>query len=246
MQTVLRRFLIFSALGVIATAIMAAAATARTSSHAGWGSFTPAGTAQRLDVLAKKIAFIQRIGGTSKLGTLATLATCGYTMPTQVFGQFGDPAYYSLAPEGNLSFTGGWTLTNVGFSADHDPYTSEAGSLTFSANNSDAVTPVMCVDMTNPTMRFFTAHQGGNGHSQLQVSVVYEGVNGQTQTLPLATISGGSSWAPSPVVPIGVNALSTVSANGWTPVAFDFSVSGLQPGESYSVDGVYIDPCWSR
>jgi hypothetical protein len=104
----------------------------------------------------------------------------------------------------------------------------------------------MCVDLTTPTMRFFYADQGGNGSSRLDVSVIYEGLNGKTQSLPLAEIAGGAGWQPSPVVPIGVNALSLVSANGWTPVAFDFTVTGLQPGESYSLDGIYVDPCWSR
>ena len=48
------------------------------------------------------------------------------------------------------------------------------------------------------------------------------------------------------VIPIGVNLLATASANNWTPVAFDFKVHGLQKNESFSLDGVYVDPWASR
>jgi hypothetical protein len=47
-------------------------------------------------------------------------------------------------------------------------------------------------------------------------------------------------------IPIGVNLLAAASANGWTPVAFDFKVHGLQKGEAFSLDGIYVDPWASR
>jgi hypothetical protein len=53
-------------------------------------------------------------------------------------------------------------------------------------------------------------------------------------------------WQPSVVIPIGVNFLSTASAYGWTPVAFKFKVHGLQKGETFSIDGLYVDPWRSR
>jgi hypothetical protein len=48
------------------------------------------------------------------------------------------------------------------------------------------------------------------------------------------------------VIPIGVNLLSAASASGWTPVSFDFKVHGLQKDETFSLEGVYVDPCMSR
>ena len=236
MRKVLRQFLILVTLGVVATAVVATTATAKANGNSG----------QQLDVLAKKIAHLEAKGETAKTGALTALADCGYGDASQVFLPFGDAALYALAPQGDLSSTSEWSLTDVGVSAATDPFTTEAGSLTFSAGDSEAVTPVMCVNLDNPTMRFFLSHHGGNGTSQLEVSVLYEAVNGKTRSLTLADLSGGSDWQPSPVIPIGVDTLSAVSASGWTPVAFDFSVNGLQPGESYSLDGIYVDPCWSR
>ena len=64
--------------------------------------------------------------------------------------------------------------------------------------------------------------------------------------LTVARLKVDENWQPSVVIPLGVNMLSVVSANGWTPVAFDFKVHGLQKGETFLLDGVYVDPNWSR
>ena len=344
MRRVLRRFLMFSALGVAATAIMAAAATARTSDRPGHvpspgytaaahgntsakdagsgdtssspaaapdspaastggedatpapaasdsavpasdgdaasaashdhassptdasGPGNPAahqdggatGSAGRspgsgaFDLSHLSSSFSKRIerfalqGRTTTGGSLAQVASCGYGPNTQEFLSWGDSATYNLAPQGDLSSSDGWSLTAATVSAEHDPYSAAVASVSLTSNKSQAVTPAMCVDLTNPTMRFFVSHTGPQSNAAVDVDVVYTGLDGQTHRLALASVQAGSAWQPSPVIPIVVNALSTVSVSGWTPVAFEFSVHGLQPGESYSVDGVYVDPCWSR
>ena len=196
--------------------------------------------------MQKKLAELQRKGRLAKVGKLSALADCGYGDPSQVFLPWGDPASYSLAPQGDLSSTDAWSLKNVSVTSDHDPFTPGSSSLLFAKGDSEAVTPVMCVNLDNPSLRLFLADRGGNGKANLEVKVLYEDLDGSTHNLTLARLKVTDQWQPSVVIPIGVNLLSVASANGWTPVAFDFKVHGLQKNETFSLDGVYVDPCMSR
>jgi hypothetical protein len=196
--------------------------------------------------MQKKLAELHARGATAKTGKLAAAADCSFGEPSQVFLPWGDPANYSLVPQGDLSSTSGWSLKNVELSPDHDPFSPGSGSLLLAKGDSEAVTPVMCVSLDHPTLRLFLADRGGNGKANLQVKVIYEGVDGHTHDLTLANLKVDEEWQPSVVIPIGVNLLATASANNWTPVAFDFKVHGLQKNETFSLDGVYVDPWASR
>jgi hypothetical protein len=196
--------------------------------------------------LQKKLDELHAKGQSAKSGKLAEAADCGFGAPSQVFLPWGDPSTYTLAPQGDLSDTSGWSLKNVNVSIDHDPFTPGAGSLLLAKGDSEAVTPAMCVSLDNPTLRLFLADRGGNGKANLQVKVIYEGLDGHVKNLPVANLRVGDDWQPSVVIPIGVNLLAAASASGWTPVAFDFKVHGLQKDETFALDGVYVDPWASR
>jgi hypothetical protein len=196
--------------------------------------------------MQKQLAQLLARGQFARAGKLSALADCGYGDPSQVFLPWGDPAGYSLAPQGDLSSTSDWSLKNVDVVGDHDPFTPGSNSLLFTKGDSEAVTPVMCVNLDNPSLRLFLADQGGNGKANLEVHVLYEGLDGHTHNLALARLRVTDQWQPSVVIPIGVNLLSAASASGWTPVSFDFKVHGLQKSETFSLDGVYVDPCMSR
>lgn len=196
--------------------------------------------------LQKKLDELKGKGQAARTGKLADAADCSFGAPGQVFLPWGDLSDYSLAPQGDLSETSGWSLKNVGISSDHDPFTPGSGSLLLAKGDSEAVTPVMCVSLDNPSLRLFLADRGGNGKANLQVKVIYEGLDGHVRNLPLANLRVDDQWQPSVVIPIGVNLLAAASANGWTPVAFDFKVHGLQKDEAFSLDGIYVDPWASR
>jgi hypothetical protein len=196
--------------------------------------------------IQKQLAELQAKGQMAKTGKLAAAADCNFGQPSQVFLPWGDLASYSLVPQGDLSSTSGWSLKNVEFSDDHDPFSPGSSSLLLAKGDSEAVTPVMCVNLDHPTLRLFLADRGGNGKAILQVKVIYEGVDGHTHDLKLANLKVNDEWQPSVVIPIGVNLLAAASVNNWTPVAFDFKVHGLQKEESFSLDGVYVDPWASR
>lgn len=216
------------------------------------GSIDESATSQLVDNshqlgdLQKKLGELQSKGQFARAGRLSATADCGFDEPSPVFLPWGDLAGYSLIPQGDLTDTSEWDLKNVTLSDEHDPVTGGAGSLLFTKGDSEAVTPVMCVSLDHPTLRLFLADRGGNGKAHLDVNVVYEGLDGNTHDLTLARLKVGPSWAPSIVMPIGVNVLSAASASGWTPVAFEFDVHGLQKGETFSLGGVYVDPLRSR
>jgi hypothetical protein len=196
--------------------------------------------------LDKKMAELQEKGKTAREGEFRAAADCGFGEPSQVFASWGDTADYSLIPQGDLADLSRWSLDkDVAFSTEDDPFTPGTGSLLFSKGG-EAVTPVMCVNLDHPTMRLFLADRGGNGKAHLEVKVIYEGLDGKVHDLKVAKLKVDESWQPSVVVPIGVNRLSAASASGWTPVAFEFKVHGMQKDETFVVGGVYVDPCQSR
>jgi hypothetical protein len=194
----------------------------------------------------KKLRDLESKGRVAKEGKLAAAAECGFGESSRVFLPWGDVAEYGLIPQGDLANTSGWSLKNVAVAGEHDPFTAGSRSLLFTKGDSTAVTPVMCVNLDHPTLRLFAADRGGNGKAHLEVSVLYEDLVGHVHELTLARLKVGEAWQPSVVIPIGVNILSVASVNGWTPVSFEFKVHGLQKGEAFSVDGVYVDPCSSR
>jgi hypothetical protein len=196
--------------------------------------------------LQKKVADLQAKGQVARLGKLSLAVDCGYQDPTPVFALWGDPAGYALAPEGDLADTHGWTFHNASIGTGHDPWSPGTTSVSFTKGDSQAVTPAMCVNLANPTIRMFVRDSGGNGKADIKVSVIYEDTDGNTQHLDLARIRATSTWSPSITIPIGVNVLSTASASGVTAVAFQFTVEGLQNGETLSLDDLYLDPFCSH
>ncbi len=243
MKRTVRRVLLVTA--ALATTVFFVGSASAASLDAADGSGLIDVSHQLVDIQKKLDALAQK-GQSAKAGRLAAIADCGYGETSQVFLPFGDTAEYALAPGGDLADTSGWSLKNVATSADHDPYSNQAASLEFSRGDSEAVTPVMCVNLQNPTLRFFAADHGGNGKARLDVTEIYEDLDGHEQHLKIAQLKVDETWEPSLTIPIAVNVLALASANGWTPLALDFKVAGLQKGESFSIDGIYVDPYRSR
>jgi hypothetical protein len=210
------------------------------------------GDSQLVDVshkladMQKKLTDREAKGQLAKTGQLSAMAACGFGDASQVFLPWADAADYALAPQGNLASADGWTLKNVELSGEDNPFTPGGGSLLFVKGDSEATTPVMCVNEDHPTMRFFLADRGGNGKAHLEVNVVYEDLDGHVHDLTVARLKVGEQWQPTIAIPIGINFLCNASVLGWTPVSFNFEVHGLQKGETFSLDGVYVDPSRSR
>jgi len=208
--------------------------------------------AQLLDV-SKQVGGIQtRLnqllsrGQSARPGKLLASADCGYGGASQEFLRWGDLASYALAPQGDFSATDGWTLSKQATVVDEaDPFSGAARSLQL-GHDAQAATPAICVDLDNPTIRFFTRDQGGNGKANLKVDVLYEDFNGAVKKLTIARLKAGADWQPSVVVPMYMNMLAAASPSGVTAVAFQFKAEGLSKGEALSISSLYVDPYSSK
>jgi hypothetical protein len=234
----------------ISACLVALAAASVTSAMAEDG--VPVEDSQVLDV-SKQVSGIQKKmndliahGRWATPGKLLSSADCGFDAPAQVFQSWGDDAGYSLAPQGDLSPSDGWTLNKQAIVVNGaDPFSGSVRSLEF-AKGAEAATPAMCVNLDNPTIRFFIRDTGGNGKSNLKVDVLYEDFGGKVKHLTIAKLKAGSEWQPSTVLPMYFNMLALASQSGVTAVAFKFKAEGLQKDETLAISSLYVDPFQSR
>jgi hypothetical protein len=197
-----------------------------------------ASTSGQASAIQQDVSQLLAAGGTQGLPN----PLCNYPQPSQVFLPWGDSSYYALAPDGDFSTSGAWSLNaEAAVVSGADPYSSAQQSFQLTTSG-QAASPVMCVNVNDPTIRFFVRDVGGNGSADLRVDVLYQGRNGNVQSLTLARVSAGSSWQPSPSVAIRVNRLAAASSSGDTAVAFVFTAEGLAQSETIGVSSLFVDP----
>jgi hypothetical protein len=201
-------------------------------------------TSHQVADIQKQIDNLKAKGQAAKTGSLSAASTCDYGAASQVFAPWGDDQTYALAPQGDFSDTSSWTFKHANVVADSNALGPNA--LALGQGDSEAISPAMCVNLTNPTIRLMMRDVGGNGKSDVKLTVLYEDLNGHVQHLTLAKLRAGSDWSPTLTIPIGVNILSTASDSGMTAVAFDFKVEGLQKNETLELADLYVDPYCSR
>jgi hypothetical protein len=164
-------------------------------------------------------------------------AGCGSPAVNQTFLPWGDPAEYFLAPGGDFSTAAsGWTLSGGdGFSLNGR--VPSANSLLLPAGSS-ATTPSFCVGVQDPDIRFFATNPG-SASSTLAVSVTFTTSLGLSATVPVGTLTAGSTWQPTLPVPLLANYLSLIPGSQ-TSVAVTFTPQGQ--GGSWQIDDLYVDP----
>lgn len=178
---------------------------------------------------------------TANAGVLVVSApSCATESLSQPFLRWGDANHYALVPNGAfLSGQAEWSLAGgaavvAGAEPWHVTSASQSRSLSLPAASSATTAPV-CVNVTDPTIRFF-ARNLGSSVSTLAVSVSFTTSLGVHATLPIGTVISGSSWAPAPADLTLVSALSLTSS---TPVRFTFTPVGRS---TWEVDDIYLDP----
>jgi hypothetical protein len=235
----------------VAACLLALTGTVATGAMADDGP-AAADDTQLLDVskqvsgIEKKLNELLAHGQWARAGKLLEGADCGYSEPAAVFAPWGDNAVYALAPEGDLSTIGGWVLNKQATVATSaDPFSGARQSLQF-GKGAEAASPAMCVNLDNPTIRFFVRDLGGNGKAQLKVDVLYEDFSGHVKHLTIAKIKAGSEWQPSAIVPMYMNMLALASPSGLTAVAFRFKAEGVQKDETLAISSLLVDPFSSR
>jgi hypothetical protein len=175
-------------------------------------------------------------------GLLVRSATnCPVQTPEQPFLRWSDPASYVLVPQGALQSTSGWTLHNARLVRGNESFSVSRADASHSLSlpaGSSATTPVQCVGLGYPTLRFF-ARRTGSALSVLKVDVQIEDNLGLLKSLPIGVVTSGSAWAPTLPFPIVANLLPLLPGDR-TPVRFRFTPVGL--GATWQVDDVYVDP----
>jgi hypothetical protein len=178
----------------------------------------------------------------------ATATDCGDETLTRPFAQFGDQANYKLVKGG--SFEGGatdWTLTRgAKVVSGNEPWkvggSSHAKSLVLPAG-STAISPVSCVGLAEPTLRFFAKKNRAAllGVSTLAVSVYVKTSLGLVVPVPVGVVLGNGQWKATPPMLIIANLLPLLPGDR-TPVAFQFTpILG-----DWQIDDLYVDPFRGR
>jgi hypothetical protein len=174
----------------------------------------------------------------------ASASDCGDETLSQPFAQFGDDANYKVVRNGAFETgTGGWTLAGgAKVVAGNEPWkvggSNHANSLVLPAG-STAISPVACVGLAEPTLRFFVKKNRAPllGISTLAVSVYVKTSLGLVVPVPVGVVLANGQWKPTPPMLIVANLLPLLPGDR-TPVAFQFTpVLG-----DWQIDDVYVDP----
>jgi hypothetical protein len=194
-------------------------------------------------VLGALAAGVLGPAGTASAGVLVQTAT---NCPTQAFSQpfarWGDTHYYTPVPNAGLEKGAtGWTVTgSARVVSGNEPWkvggAGDAHSLDI-PSGSTATSPVICVGLEHPTVRFFARKNSGL-LSTLAVSAVVHLNGGGTLSVPVGVMAAGSSWTPTPAYLYLGNALSVLAGDS-TPMQFQFTPL---LGGDWQVDDVYVDP----
>jgi len=170
----------------------------------------------------------------------ASAGDCADVTTARVFAPWLDPARYFLAPDGGFEAgAAGWELDGAAVVDGNEPFeVSGPGSHSLALpSGATATSPVVCVGIDRPTIRFFVKRTGGSLPSHLQVSVNFTGPLGQPLTLPVGVVGGSSTWQPSPTMVVAASLLPLLPGKR-TPVTFTFTAQG----GSWLVDDVHVDP----
>ena len=178
----------------------------------------------------------------------ASASDCGDETLTKPFAQFGDFANYKLVRNGAFETgTDGWTLSGgARVVTGNEPWkvggSNHAKSLVLPAGSS-AISPVSCVGLGEPTLRFFAKKNRAAllGISTLTVTVYVKTSLGLTVPVPVGTVLNNGQWKATPQLLIVANLLPLLPGDR-TPVAFQFTpVLG-----DWQMDDLYVDPWRGR
>ena len=210
------------------------------------GTYFMNGLKRRLVLAAiTAMAMTGTLASPASAGILTASATdCGDEALSQPFAQFGDRANYKLVRNGSFEVgTGGWTLTGKAkVVAGNEPWkvggSNHGKSLVLPAGSS-AISPVSCVGLAEPTLRFFAKKNRAPllGISTLAVSVYVKTSLGLVVPVPVGVVLGNGQWKATPPMLIVANLLPLLPGDR-TPVAFQFTpLLG-----DWQIDDVYVDP----
>jgi hypothetical protein len=152
-----------------------------------------------------------------------------------------DPADYVVAPAGDLEGAGSWARSGgASIVAGNEPFyvgsPRDRASLRLSAGSSAATEP-MCVGIEHPTVRFLAKRESLSPLGLLLVEALFTDEGSDVHAVPIGTVVGLGTWAPTAPLAILVNSLALT--NDTVQVTFRFTPLN---GSEWSIDDVYVDP----
>ena len=174
--------------------------------------------------------------------------TCGDQETSRPFLPWADPMSYTRAPGGNFeSGASGWRLSGgadviAGNESFYVGSASDRSSLALPPGSS-VTSPTTCVNVLDPTLRFFVMNGGRDG--SLKVEVIYKTLLGLTATheVGVLPVTGSPAWQPTLPLPFFADVTGILSLNGTTTdVKFRFTPRGAT--SSFRIDDLYVDPLY--
>jgi hypothetical protein len=169
--------------------------------------------------------------------TLTSTAGCTTPATAPLLASLGDWRSYFLAPGGSFETnTQSWRLTGgATTSIGSSPLRlgAHARSLRLPAG-ATATSPVFCVDLNYPTLRFFSS----KGNAPLSVDVLYPAV-GAAKSKATTVKGGAAGWTLSSDVNLRPTIVSKDA--GWRLTQLRF-VAGTGATGDWLVDDVLVDP----
>lgn len=173
----------------------------------------------------------------------AASAACPVLPSTQEFAQFGDLAYYTLAPGGGFEAgTPAWTLSSAKLALGNEPWFLRASTDKQAAQvaaRGSATSPAFCVSADNPTLRLTARQLSGRG-SALKVEILYGPTKSPTAALAgYVQGDGTTGWRVSAPLRMATALPLNTSVDGTMSVRLRVSAD---LNGSWAVDDVFVDP----
>jgi hypothetical protein len=196
-----------------------------------------------------RLVFLGLVLGATVLASGAVgTARAGLTCPGQTYVQPFEPwldeANYVLMSNGSLESGSGWALNGGAALVDgNEPFqvnsqfqgNSQLDTHSLSLPTGSSVTsPQLCVTLLHPDLRFFAVNSGSPTALLKVDAIAHLGWLGLS--VPVATLSSGSVWAPTVPIPFLTNLVSPLFGT----VSFRFTPIGTASG--WQIDDVYVDP----
>jgi hypothetical protein len=192
------------------------------------------------------VAIVGALTATSaaQAGLIGT-GSASYCNPssTQAFARWGDTANYALFQNGGFeSSSTSWGLSGgAKVVSGNEPFflhgAGDKSSLLLPAGSS-ATSGTMCFALGDWHLRLMTRNVGSSTGSLHVTVMVPSLVGGLLAVLDGGTVTGGTSWAPSPRLQLTLS--NVTSLLGTKAVAFRFTPVGRNA--AYQIDDVYLDP----
>lgn len=198
-------------------------------------------------LMALAISMMMFAAAPANAGLLvASAPDCTTGTLTKPFAPWADNANYVLGPGGSFEgSTVGWSLDGASVVSGNESFYVRSKSDTKALRipgGSSALSPVVCVGLDKPSIRFFardagTGLLGVGGVATIAVNVQFETSLGIVTELPLGVVTSSSGWQPAlPMVVL--QSLLPLLPDNYTPVRFRFTAVG----GDWRVDDFYVDP----